>query len=502
MKKTKSLVAAASVLAAATLAGCGGSSGGGSGDGATGMQPGSLNAQVTHSYPRPRVRTQGQPYQPWRVPVTTPYIITFDRSVYGLGDQVQQVLRRPVEPDELWSEGILDADYRYADRGRTLIIVPREKLKPFTEYTARWSPHDALTTRFARVFETDGLYEGTIEETTVERHGGYGFRALHSIPYVNTGSSPENQAYPLYPLGSYIMTFTQPLDEDSVIYGPAPDGAFRFEKLNESNQPVEFVEARNIAVAGKTIVFTPETPFEDGVAYRVTFNLEGDDPALTSIHGEALLGHVSASFRTQFKAERVAIDDERWPLSGVVTFNGGRSNITDTPVNAAPGAPDLAFAGHMGMEFDYIPGNAGWDEARSPFRLMLDTLGAQSTEDVAEYILDGALPESAQAEGYRLTILSEPIGTIWWYSDDPWNTRGSDIVELDMIVGLVNPDGEVIEKDFVQFQGHVSGSYKDDSFTLNPVGILKPAVLMQDDEPGNGVLHLSMTFNQLPDPNN
>lgn len=475
-----------------------------------GPDKGTVEARMDSFYPRKLNQAQDSGVMA-AIPTTAPVVIQFDKSVYDLPTFDDITFEIKDDPSNANNTPV-EFDIAYANESRTLLLIPKEELKPFSEYYVYLviepnedRPYDPKY-RISKLFETrGGDPTGPVEVSSSHQERLIGDRAF---PYLTTYAYDDAESRaPHYPFSPYVMAFSQPIDESTVSYGDGPDDTVKLIIPDENDSwpppPVgqgQFIDA-SVEVAGNYMVVEPEAPLDPEQKYRVVINDWETSNPVRSVYGNAFRTSPRGMgmFSTNFGVGRVDTPEGDWPKTIHLAFAGGKSPITDAPYNTVPpgregsaGGIPIGGGDAVEMQIDFIPRDAGWYEARSPFVLSKETIGKATLAD-----LQATLAGDIQQQGMSVEVLSDPVGMIMWETLDPYVQRDvRDTVEMYMILGLVDEQGNVVEKAFIEMLGYASGKVEDGDLSMTLFGATDPEVLGQQRVPGNGLVHLKLNMTE------
>lgn len=472
MKKKGYLNASLAALLAATLAACGGDSSSSyvenesGGNGApTPIEPepplpGNPDALPLVTYPLP---DQSE------VPVTIQALLRYDDSVY---EQTEILDRIGLIKDPRGVDEDVEVTITLADRGRTVVVTPTEKLEPFTRYVLHRDfagdeapEHDAHE-YMGYYFNTGGDPEGDQDARSYEPSE---LSVEELKPRFPAWVSALEQERPV-DWSILRVVHTQPVDPDTVRYGDSEGDNLRVGRRDNG----EFVDA-DVFVDGRNIVVAPKEPLSSDARYQLTYSGE-TGTAVESVYelpftplNQAVLQHymlaaTEPGWEFTYEGAAYSLPDEVNGIFGSINQN---SPWTDRWVNALAGNADAELV----IDLADAPGDYFTDPAHK-FRIRKESLAGATVESVARNLGEDAgtveVTFPTDITGYMVLVDEGVLGRLYTYLNIALENEEPRFVATEMAAYATIDDG----------MGDV---------TIEAVGALDPALLGQERAPGNGM---------------
>lgn len=414
--------------------------------------------------------TQGYyPYDPAleNVPRTASMVVHFGESVYQteIVDTVRLAHRK--------TEGNMtyfvyeDLDIEYADRGRTLVITPKEMLEPQMEYGLWWKV--ASTTR-ATDFITEGDPNGA-PEVQAENPDFFGVRQWGLYP---GQAKPGSERTEIAKFSTINLRFSQPIDADTVSYGDGPNDNVWLENM----QTGEFLEA-NIVVDGSMFVVDPVEDFEENARYALRFVDDEDPNAIKSTLGQSFNGN-NYSYQLFYEIHDGFERNDEWPKTMNVSFaSPGQTSRMGLVDRNSFGDWALDIQGNIPIDMEYETNSVIDIWSYSHFRMPLEALNQ-------------ALAEQSGG-GSEVRFLTDITGDIRYGTLDEYEDY-ADTVRLFANIG-VTPDGGTEQQTYLELTGFVE-PLEGDAFRVHVAGSVDPRDLGKPYAPGNG--NVALQFDVRP----
>lgn len=416
--------------------------------------------------------TQGHyPYDPalGHVPRTSSMAIHFGDSVYQteIVDTVKLAHRE--------TEGNMtyfvyeDLDIEYADRGRTLVITPKEKLKPEMEYSLWWK---VGSTNRATEFVTKGDPEGA-PEVRAENPNFFGLRQWGLYP---GQAKPGSERTHIASFSTINLRFSQPIDADTVSYGNGPDDNVWLENM----QTAEVLDA-NIVVDGSMFVVDPEQDFEENARYALRFVDKEDPNAIKSTLGQSFSSG-SYGYQLIYEIHDGFERNDEWPKTMNVSFaSPGEASRMGLVDRNTFGDWVLDLQGDIPIDMEYAISDVIDIWSYSHFRMPREALNQALLEQ--------------PAGGPDVRFLTDITGDIRYGTLDEYEDY-ADTVRLFANIG-VTPEGGDEQQTYLELTGFVE-PLEGEAFRVHVAGSVDPRDLGKANIPGNGNVALQFDVNPAP----
>lgn len=364
----------------------------------------------------------------------------------------------------------LDYSVRFVDDGRGLVIDPAEPLAVGAAFQVTF---DGVSTSRGDV-RLPG--DGQIEFST--RAALEGSRAARIVDdsFVITRRIPDGDAYPVMDFSSYRLTFSQPIDRQTVRYGDGMD-----DTLVLRDALGEVVEA-TVLVKGRSLTVDPVADLQADDSYTLSLN-----SGIASIYGDAFAG-------AEFALAPKASAPRETLVQRVGDSAGGTilSPLTGQPINSVPVTATLLGndtssqqQGDAFAELAFVPNYP----VVSPLVIRRGQLLEGS--DV-ELLVAGVVPAGVNSGTLSVTFISDAVGFLLpnQYSareDSPRHVR------LFMDVAMTAEDSRAnggLSQDILHVEVAGTAIVRNGLLEINAVGVVEPELLGVEN--AFGVLSFAM----------
>ncbi|WP_417531510.1 Ig-like domain-containing protein [Marinobacter lipolyticus] len=395
------------------------------------------------------------------VPVTAPVFMRFTRALSLDENELSPELLR-LESDQ--GEVIALTDLTMTSGQQGIAARPQQPLKPGTRYTLI---NKGLGTEMGEITLPGGGISFTTAPATqgplLDRTEGNGFRVARFIP-------KGDDAYPATDISVIRIQFTEPVDEQTLIYGDT------ISLLDASNEPVP----AEMYVQGHRVTVDPEGDLDPSQTYSISLT-EGIRSTIADAPLElppeapwtfTPLDSTSPKGVRERMAQTATTDTGKLALSGE-NFNSVNLSSLLLGSNNTTTATGTVFA-----ELGFIP---KFENAGQSVPLRIERGALMTGSDVVVNVA-GALPAGFSSEAVEVRFLSDANGFLM-KNPHTDNENAPRLVELYIDMAL-NTGNTIANAALGQELLHVhlvgTALVEDGTLSIEAVGVIEPDVMGVD----------------------
>ncbi len=396
----------------------------------------------------------------FEVPVSAPVVLRFTSAV------TEATISDAIEIRYQAGSGDQTLNYTstLADNGRGLVLIPSERLAPFTEYTV--------------VMDDLELASGTIANQTISftTQGTVDSEVAENATFELSRLVPDGTNYEVIEFSSFRLQFSQPLDATTVVYGSSI-------ALRASNN--DLVPA-TLLTDGFYVTVDPNEDLTPGANY--TLSISG---GLESVYGNSFsaqsypLTPLSAGSQANLILE--VVDSNPSGVGNV--FN---SVLTGQAVNVVPISSvllgnnsqtqlgDIGASGEKGRLLANLAAVQDFESRGKPIPVRV-TKGSLLQGSEIELLVGGSVPLGFNTGDVNIEIISDAVG---YLVPNPYSQVSSAfrqvVLYLDVAVSTSDPraNGAVTQNILhLQMTGTAELDTRLDGLVLNAVSVVELDIL-------------------------
>ncbi|WP_297798033.1 Ig-like domain-containing protein [uncultured Marinobacter sp.] len=395
------------------------------------------------------------------VPVTTPVFMRFTRALSLDENKLSPDMLR-LESDQ--GEMVTLTDLTVTSGQQGIAARPQQPLRPGTRYTL---VNNGLATSMGEITLPDGGISFTTAPATrgplLDRTEGNGFRVARMIP-------KGTDAYPATDISVLRIQFTEPVNEQTLIYGET------ISLLDASNTPVP----AEMYVQGHRVTVDPDDDLDPSQTYTISLT-EG----IRSTIADAPLALPPEAPWTFTPLDSTSPKGVRERMAQTATTDTGKLALSGEDYNSVQlsslllGDSNATTAtGTVFAELGFIP---KFENAGQSVPLRIGRGALMTGSDVVVNVA-GALPAGFSSEAVEVRFLSDANGFLMKnpYTD---NENAPRLVELYIDMAL-NTGNTIANAALGQELLHVhlvgTAMVEDGALSIEAVGVIEPDVMGVD----------------------